>query len=201
MSVSKRTYPIGWLIVTSLGLLAGGCDEPPVITAEAPPGVDPRAMILEKRKAKEEPEALGETVNLKSNAEAKKAALPGIEPALPTAKGEVKTTKSGVKYETLKEGTGAVAKAGQKVVLHYTGTLDDGRKFDSSHDRGKPFTFVIGVGEVVKGWDEAIPGMKIGEVRRLIIPPSAGYGALGAGGGKVPPNAELHFDVELLDVQ
>src|SRR5206468_3795974 len=93
-----------------------------------------------------------------------------LPPALPTAKGEVKTTPSGVKYETIKPGNGAVAKAGQRVTVHYVGTLEDGRKFDSSRDRDKPATFSIGTGDVIKGWDEAVPGMKIGEVRKLIVP-------------------------------
>jgi FKBP-type peptidyl-prolyl cis-trans isomerase len=123
--------------------------------------------------------------------------LPGLLPAEPTAKGEVKTTISGVKYETIKEGTGPTAKAGQRLTVHYVGTLDDGRKFDSSRDSGKPFPVEIGTGKVIKGWDEAIPGMKVGEVRKLTIPPTAGYGAQGSG-ERVPPNATLHFEVELI---
>ncbi len=109
------------------------------------------------------------------------------------------TTDSGLKYVQLKEGTGATPKPGQTVSVHYTGTLEDGTKFDSSRDRGKPFSFKLGAGQVIKGWDEGISNMKVGERRQLIIPPGLGYGARGAG-GVIPPNATLIFDVELLKI-
>ncbi len=110
------------------------------------------------------------------------------------------TTPSGLKYVELKEGTGATPKTGQKVVVHYTGTLEDGTKFDSSRDRGQPFDFKIGVGQVIKGWDEGVGTMKVGGRRQLIIPAELGYGSRGAG-GVIPPNAILLFDVELLEVK
>ncbi|MBE9034961.1 FKBP-type peptidyl-prolyl cis-trans isomerase [aff. Roholtiella sp. LEGE 12411] len=110
------------------------------------------------------------------------------------------TTPSGLKYVELKEGTGATPKTGQKVVVHYTGTLEDGTKFDSSRDRGQPFDFKIGVGQVIKGWDEGVGTMKVGGRRQLIIPAELGYGSRGAG-GVIPPNATLLFDVELLEVK
>lgn len=112
----------------------------------------------------------------------------------------VVTTPSGLKYVELKEGTGATPQPGQTVEVHYVGTLEDGTKFDSSRDRGQPFSFKIGVGQVIKGWDEGLSTMKVGGRRQLIIPPELGYGSRGAG-GVIPPNAILHFDVELLGVK
>ena len=110
-----------------------------------------------------------------------------------------KMTDSGLKYEDLVEGDGAVAAAGQKVSVHYTGWLTDGSKFDSSVDRDQPFEFALGAGMVIRGWDEGVAGMKVGGKRKLTIPPQLGYGASGAG-GVIPPNATLVFEVELLDI-
>ena len=114
--------------------------------------------------------------------------------------GNETSTPSGLKYVDEQEGTGASPTAGQTVTVHYTGTLTDGTKFDSSVDRGQPFQFKIGIGQVIKGWDEGVMSMKIGGKRKLIIPPDLGYGANGAG-GVIPPNATLLFDVELLGVE
>jgi peptidylprolyl isomerase len=115
------------------------------------------------------------------------------------------TTASGLGITDTKIGTGATPKPGQICVMHYTGWLyQDGRKgnkFDSSLDRGKPFEFAIGKGQVIKGWDEGVATMKVGGKRTLIIPPELGYGSRGAGAGLIPPNATLTFDVELLDVK
>jgi FKBP-type peptidyl-prolyl cis-trans isomerase len=110
---------------------------------------------------------------------------------------------SGLKYTDSVVGTGAQATKGQKVSVHYTGWLynngEKGRKFDSSLDRGQPFGFALGAGQVIRGWDEGVAGMKVGGKRTLVIPPELGYGARGAG-GVIPPNATLMFDVELLNV-
>lgn len=114
-------------------------------------------------------------------------------------KGKPVTTPSGLKYWELKKGSGAVAKAGDSVQVHYTGWLTEGKKFDSSVDRGSPFVFKLGAGMVIKGWDEGVAGMKVGGKRQLHIPAELGYGTRGAGDA-IPPNAELIFDVELLGV-
>jgi peptidylprolyl isomerase len=109
------------------------------------------------------------------------------------------TTPSGLKYTILKAGKGSTPKPGQNVFVHYTGTLTNGKKFDSSRDRGQPFSFKVGEGRVIPGWDEALSTMKVGERRKLTIPSKLGYGAAGAG-QDIPPNATLIFDVELLKI-
>ena len=113
------------------------------------------------------------------------------------------TTPSGLQYTDTMVGSGAEATQGQRVTVHYTGWLynndSQGGKFDSSKDRGDPFVFSLGAGQVIKGWDEGVAGMKVGGARTLIIPAALGYGARGAGGA-IPPNATLKFDVELLGV-
>jgi len=127
-------------------------------------------------------------------------------PAAAAARKEtkMKTTPSGLQYEDTVEGTGASPKAGQTCVMHYTGWLWEngakGKKFDSSLDRGQPFEFPLGQGRVIKGWDEGVATMKLGGKRTLLIPPSLGYGARGAG-GVIPPNATLLFEVELIGVK
>ena len=110
------------------------------------------------------------------------------------------TNPSGLKYLDLQTGAGATAQAGQQAKVHYTGWLTTGEKFDSSVDRREPFEFKLGAGQVIKGWDEGVAGMKVGGKRKLVIPPALGYGARGAG-GVIPPNAELVFEVELLGLR
>ena len=119
------------------------------------------------------------------------AVAPGVVTALP----------SGLKYVDLKVGNGECPKPGQTTVVHYTGTLQDGTKFDSSYDHGQPFSFVLGQGSVIKGWDEGLATIKRGGKRRLIIPPALAYGPEGTPDGTIPPNATLTFDVELLRVE
>ncbi|MDH4379926.1 MAG: FKBP-type peptidyl-prolyl cis-trans isomerase [Vampirovibrionales bacterium] len=140
--------------------------------------------------------------------------LPSIGQAVPTANASTKPntpistttlaftqTPSGLQYADMVAGTGATATAGQQVAVHYTGTLyPNGKQFDSSLDRGEPFTFTLGGGEVIKGWDEGVAGMKVGGKRTLIIPSKLAYGAQGAG-NDIPPNATLKFDIELLGTQ
>lgn len=111
-----------------------------------------------------------------------------------------KSTFSGLEYADLKVGDGSAARRGQTVKVHYTGWLTNGKKFDSSVDRNEPFQFTLGAGEVIKGWDEGVEGMKVGGKRQLKIPSQLGYGSRGAA-GIIPPNATLIFDVELLGVK
>ncbi len=125
------------------------------------------------------------------------ALVTGLSISTASSAGRVLTTPGGVKMEITKEGTGPVPQPGQTVVVHYTGRLQDGKKFDSSRDRGEPFSFKLGAGQVIRGWDEALSVMKVGDRAMIIIPPQLGYGARGAG-GVIPPNATLLFDVELL---
>ena len=114
--------------------------------------------------------------------------------------GKEVTTKSGLKYVDQKVGDGAEAKEGSKVKVHYTGTLENGKKFDSSLDRGEPFELTIGKSRVIKGWTEGLQGMKVGGKRKLIIPPDLGYGADGSP-PVIPPNSTLIFEIEMLDVK
>jgi FKBP-type peptidyl-prolyl cis-trans isomerase len=112
----------------------------------------------------------------------------------------METTASGLQYEDLTIGEGKEAAAGKRVSVHYTGWLTDGKKFDSSKDRRQPFEFHLGMGQVIKGWDEGVTGMREGGKRKLTIPSALGYGARGAG-GVIPPNATLVFEIELLAVR
>ena len=118
----------------------------------------------------------------------------------PMESADTRVTASGLKITELNLGDGAEAAAGQTVVVHYRGTLENGKQFDASYDRVTPFSFPLGAGRVIKGWDEGVVGMKVGGKRKLVIPPDLAYGSRGAG-GVIPPNATLTFEVELLDVQ
>jgi peptidylprolyl isomerase len=111
-----------------------------------------------------------------------------------------RVTESGLRITDVVIGDGPEARSGQTVVVHYRGTLEDGTQFDASYDRGTPFSFPLGAGRVIKGWDEGVAGMQVGGKRKLVIPAELGYGARGAG-GVIPPNATLIFDVELLEIR
>lgn len=125
---------------------------------------------------------------------------PAKKPSTDEDEAEMVTLPSGLKYRILKEGEGRETKAGDSVVVHYTGKLTNGVVFDSSHNRGDPFTFVLGAGRVIKGWDEGVVGMKVGEKRKLVIPPELGYGSRGSP-PSIPPNAKLIFEVEVVDIK
>ncbi|MFN0118263.1 MAG: FKBP-type peptidyl-prolyl cis-trans isomerase [Elusimicrobiota bacterium] len=135
-----------------------------------------------------------------SYAETKKKVEPTKAVSMEKKMDKTVSTASGLKYVDVKEGDGVSPQKGQVVTVHYTGTLADGKKFDSSLDRAQPFQFVIGVGQVIKGWDEGVSTMKVGGKRKLIIPANLGYGDRGVG-NIIPANSELHFDVELLKVE
>ena len=124
-----------------------------------------------------------------------------MTPGPPPVSGEPIETGSGLKYIEIEPGAGDSPEPGETVVVHYTGWLEDGTKFDSSLDRGTPFSFPIGTGQVIAGWDQGLATMQVGGKRRLIIPPELAYGETGAGNGLIPPNATLIFDVELLEVR
>ncbi len=119
-------------------------------------------------------------------------ALPNLEMLIAT---------SGLKWQDIKTGTGAMPEQGKTVVVHYIGWLKDGKKFDSSKDRNEPFSFTIGVGQVIKGWDEGVISMKKGGVRKLFIPSELAYGTRDVGDGLIPANSMLVFEVELLDIK
>jgi FKBP-type peptidyl-prolyl cis-trans isomerase len=182
------------VIALSAALLLSGCkakEQPkaetaakPVATAEAPSAPAPA----------EAPKAAASSLGQEDpNVEAaRKLGTPSENPVVAAA--------SGLKYIDVKAGEGTEAVAGKNVSVHYTGWLVNGTKFDSSVDRGTPFQFPVGAGRVIRGWDEGVAGMKVGGVRKLIIPSDLGYGARGAG-NVIPPNATLIFEVQLLGVQ
>jgi peptidylprolyl isomerase len=145
-----------------------------------------------------QPEAAAPAPATPAPAEAANPAEPAPTKTAPAAK--TITTASGLKYQDLLEGKGPSPKPGSHVMVHYTGWLTNGTKFDSSLDRNQPFTFTLGRGEVIKGWDEGVATMRVGGKRKLTIPPGLGYGSRGAG-GVIPPNATLIFEVELLGFQ
>jgi len=172
-----------------------GCEPPDDIVPTTPPGaIIPRTPPDADNPAQAQGESAVSTS--KPTGEAKKA--PAYTPALPTEKGQTLTTKNGVKYETLTPGTGDELKSGQVGLFHYEGKLEDGTIFDSSRERNTPSRFAIGTGQLIRGWEEGLPGMRVGELRKLWIPPAMGYGDRGK--GKIPANANLIFEIELVKI-
>lgn len=165
----------GLVLVGSL--LVGNPQDGGAIAAEAPVTLDSPTTLVAMAEPPEAEESVSES-----------------------ASGAEVETPSGLKYTDLMEGEGAVAEAGQIVFVHYIGTLENGKKFDSSYDRGPSFSFPLGRGRVIKGWDEGVAGMKVGGKRKLVIPYQLAYGDRGVR-GVIPPKATLIFTVELLDVQ
>jgi len=137
----------------------------------------------------------------KEAAKAEKKARKAAEKADKDNTSAAHSTPSGLQYVDLAEGSGPEPRVGQVVNVHYTGWLKSGKKFDSSLDRGRPFQFVLGRGQVIRGWDEGVATMKVGGKRKLIVPPELGYGSQDVGGGLIPANSTLIFEVELLSVQ
>ena len=175
-------------------LLAGlglGCNEPTEIIPVAPPGVD---LVRVPAVPVTEAEALGERPGVE--AQQNKVDL-NDKGAPPTPIGQPVTLPSGLIYETLQEGTGTIAHRGNRIEMHYTGSLADGTVFDSKQGKDT-FSRTIGVAQVIPGWDQGVPGMKVGERRKLTIPPALGYGERGTAG--IPGGATLTFEVELLKV-
>jgi FKBP-type peptidyl-prolyl cis-trans isomerase len=184
-------------IITGLAFLVlAGCGDPGEIVPISPPGAN-IARVSPDSPA----EALGETVPTSSDSSStpKVVSTPTYKPAPPTAIGETRTTEGGIKYETLKEGTGPTYLWGQRGTFHYVGTMaDGGREFDSTRTKNAPASFRIGGDSLIRGWEEGLPGMKVGETRKLTIPPEHAYGDKGK--GPIPPNATLVFEVELLSI-
>lgn len=166
-----------WIGLMATALLASGCGR-----QETTPGET--AIVNEPGMTA--PNAAGETTTAPDTAGPTKL-----------SEDQYRTLPGGLKYAVLQEGSGPAAEH-QQVSVHYTGWLQDGTKFDSSRDRGQPFEFVLGHGDVIKGWDEGVKGMQVGEKRQLVVPPAMGYGERGTPDGTIPPNATLIFEVELL---
>ncbi len=186
-----------WAWVLACGAVVWGC-KPPEIIPVAPPGMEytQQTTIPEDQRA----EALGEVGARAGSSTLTKVPKDNNVTTTATSPGETKELINGLKYQTVKAGTGDVAVPGQRVSVHYVGTLSNGKEFDSSRRKGEPFSFELGKGEVIKGWDLGVAGMNVGEVRNLVIPPELAYGAAGRPPA-IPANSTLNFEVELMGVK
>lgn len=183
------------LVTALVGLGMVGCGEPPQIVDVTPPGaIVDRTPTDESDENK--PQAIGEQLVPRNVEPSSTTARNDIKPAPATAKGEVKTTEGGVKYETIQPGTGETVRPGVTVIVSYVGTLDDGKKFDEKTKKEFP---VASKSHMIRGWDEGVVGMKVGEKRKLTIPPELGYGAETKLG--IPPNSTLHFEIEVVGIK
>ncbi len=190
-----RGQLVGCVLIGVLGLVLAGCDAPDIMPI-APPG-EPMPRTSPDADASQ---AQGEMAAPSLRSETPTVKAIDYTPAMPTAKGETKTTKRGVKYETLKEGTGPELKPGQSAQFVYVAKLLDGGKIFDDHTKrtGRPDVLTVGIA-TTDGWQEALPGMKVGEIRKLIIPPELAYGEKGKA-PDIPPNATLLFEVELVNI-
>ncbi len=186
-----------WYVLGLVGIAAVGCGDPGEIVPVGPPGVE-FVRVPPALKEGEGAQALGEQAAASAAADPNAKAPEVVYDAPPTKVGVPASNATGLEYTTLVEGNGPAARAGMTATMHYKGTLDDGTVFDTSVGRA-PFSFKLGSGQVIKGWEMGIPGMLIGEKRKLVIPGSLAYGPKGQ--GKIPPDATLTFEIELLKVE
>jgi len=176
--------------------LLSGCGDPGQIVAVTPPGAVIPKQVPEDQTA----EALGESaVHAARTGSSDKASAELHPPAPPTEPGETKTLEGGVTYETIKAGTGEEFRSGRVGVINYEGKLDNGTVFDTTKTRGGPAEFVFGSGRLIAGWEMAVPGMRVGEVRKIVVPPEMGYKDKDM--GDIPPNSTLTFEVELVGIK
>ncbi len=190
-----KSWRKGFVVGAIASFAASGCDDPGAIVPTTPPG----AVIPKESPDAEPAQAQGEMAAPAPRATDAAALAAKFPPAAPTPKGESKSTKGGVVYETIKEGTGPALTAGQKATLHYVGSLESGEVFDSSRKRQQPMLVTIGVDGLIAGWNQGVPGMKVGEVRKLVIPPDLAYGDAGKS-PSIPPKATLIFEIELVSI-